>query len=77
VVIEHVRANREYWDTEMAQSRQSADRVWREEPNWGIFARPESELKMFRDFKTGDQCIELGCGTAYVSAWMARKGGVK
>ena len=60
----------------MAQSRQSAEREWRGEPNWGIFGRPESELKMFRDLKTGDRCIELGCGTAYVSAWLARKGGV-
>ena len=77
MVIEHVRANREYWDTERSPIfAQYADQLWRARPNWGIFGRPESEIEVFRDFKTGDQCIELGCGTAYVSAWMVRKGGV-
>jgi SAM-dependent methyltransferase len=37
---------------------------------WGV---PESELKVLPDV-TGLDVIELGCGTAYWSAWLARRG---
>ena len=37
-------------------------------------ASPRSELRLLPDDMTGMRAIELGCGTAYVSGWMARRG---
>lgn len=36
---------------------------------------PESELQLLPDVSGGLDVIELGCGTGYVSAWLARRGG--
>src|SRR5262249_61614903 len=35
--------------------------------------RPEAELQLFGDVD-GLDVVELGCGTAYVSAWLAQRG---
>jgi hypothetical protein len=40
---------------------------------WGIFDVPESELGTLADVE-GLDAVELGCGTAYVSVWLARRG---
>jgi SAM-dependent methyltransferase len=45
----------------------------RDEMTWGMFAVPESEVNAVGDV-AGLDCVELGCGTAYVSAWLARRG---
>ncbi len=60
-------SNREYTDAE-------ADRVWRaEEITWGMFGVPEREVGVLGDVSWLD-VVELGCGTAYFSAWLARRG---
>lgn len=43
---------------------------------WGIWEIPESEVGAFGDLSSlaGKDVIELGCGTAYFSAWMAKHG---
>ena len=43
-------------------------------PTWGIWGVPETDLRMLPDDLAGKDAIELGCGTAYVSAWLARRG---
>jgi SAM-dependent methyltransferase len=60
-------ANKEYTDA-------SAAAAWAaEEITWGVFRAPESELGVLGDV-TGLDIVELGCGTAYFSAWLARRG---
>ena len=73
---DYVLANRELWDGDAPNWVEMGERAWRiKEPNdWGIWHIPESELKLIPDDMTGMRAIELGCGTAYVSAWMARRG---
>jgi SAM-dependent methyltransferase len=72
---EHVRANREAWDRYAADYAEAGGRWWAlTEPQWGIWHIPESELRMLPDDLEGVDAIELGCGTAYVSAWLARRG---
>lgn len=44
------------------------------EPNWGVFAIPEAQVGLLTEPLEGRDTIELGCGTGYVSAWMARRG---
>ena len=44
------------------------------DPVWGIFRIPEAEVGLLPDDLDGLDVIELGCGTGYVSAWLARRG---
>jgi 2-polyprenyl-3-methyl-5-hydroxy-6-metoxy-1,4-benzoquinol methylase len=41
---------------------------------WGIWQVPETELQIFSEQLAGKDAIELGCGTAYISAWLSRRG---
>lgn len=52
------------------------ERAWRldTEPSWGVWNVPNDEIPLLPDDMTGLDAIELGCGTGYVSAWMARRG---
>ena len=72
---EHVSENRRYWD-EMADEWVAAgERGWRsEEPFWGIWHLPEADLYLLPEDMSEMRAIELGCGTAYLSSWMARRG---
>jgi SAM-dependent methyltransferase len=66
-VANWTRANEEYTDA-------SATRAWaQEEIAWGVFETPESELNVLGDV-SGLDIVELGCGTAYFSAWLTRRG---
>ena len=72
---EHVAVNREFWDGMAHEWVEGGERAWEQaEPSWGEWGIPENELRMLPDDMTGMQAIELGCGTAYVSGWMARRG---
>ena len=71
----YVERNRAYWDKIAATYVEPGRRNWEQaEPNWGIWGIPESQLHLFPDNVNGLDVIELGCGTAYVSAWLARRG---
>lgn len=51
-----------------------AERAWSaDEITWGLFRVPERDLGVLGDV-TGLDVVELGCGTAYLSAWLARAG---
>ncbi|HXF30233.1 MAG TPA: class I SAM-dependent methyltransferase [Solirubrobacterales bacterium] len=72
---EHVARNRSYWDERAREYVESGHRDWEsEEPTWGIFRVPESEVGLLPEEIDGRDSIELGCGTGYVSAWLARRG---
>jgi SAM-dependent methyltransferase len=45
----------------------------REDITWGVFGIPEASLRILGDV-AGLDVVELGCGTAYFSAWLARRG---
>jgi SAM-dependent methyltransferase len=72
---EHVRRNREQWDQWASEYVAAAESNWAQAaPTWGIWGVPESDVAMLSENIDGKDAIELGCGTAYVSAWMARRG---
>jgi SAM-dependent methyltransferase len=61
------RSNLEYTDAK-------AGEAWaKEEIDWGSWHIPESELNVLPPVD-GLDVVELGCGTAYFSAWLARRG---
>ncbi len=59
--------NAEYTDA------QALERWQAEEIDWGVWSVPESEVGVLGDV-AGLDVVELGCGTAYFSAWLARRG---
>jgi SAM-dependent methyltransferase len=72
---EHVARNREFWNGAAEEWVQPGRQDWAaEEPRWGIFRIPEAEVGMLPDDLDGKEAIELGCGTGYVSSWLARRG---
>ena len=73
---EHVAANREAWDRWAPDFVPRGHHAWAAaaDPAWGIWNVPESALRLLPDDLDGKDAIELGCGTAYVSAWLARRG---
>lgn len=67
--------NRAAWDGWAADYVQEGEARWASDaPTWGIWGVPEAQAGMFPDSLEGRDAIELGCGTAYVGAWMARRG---
>jgi SAM-dependent methyltransferase len=72
---DHVRRNRHHWDQLAMTYVAAGERAWANHaPSWGIWGVPESEVGMFPHDLAGKDVIELGCGTAYVSSWLARRG---
>ena len=61
------KSNADYTDARAAANWASA------EISWGVFGVAESELGVLGDVE-GLDVVELGCGTAYFSAWLARRG---
>ncbi|MBK3577631.1 methyltransferase domain-containing protein [Streptomyces sp. MBT65] len=73
---DHVELNRRYWDDHAAAWHGPLARGhWAvTQPRWGLWGTPESQASVFPEDIAGSRAIELGCGTAYVSAWLARAG---
>src|SRR5215211_5671721 len=72
---DHVAPNRVAWDRMAADYVEGGRRNWTsDEITWGIFDVPESRIGMLPSDLVGMDTIELGCGTGYVSAWLARHG---
>jgi SAM-dependent methyltransferase len=71
---DYARVNRAAWDVEAAAYVEPARRNWAAaEMSWGIWHVPEASVRALPPV-AGLDVIELGCGTAYVSAWLARRG---
>ena len=71
----HVAANREAWDRKAADYAAGGRRGWATDViTWGIWGVPETGLRLLPEDLAGRDVIELGCGTAYVSSWLARRG---
>jgi SAM-dependent methyltransferase len=73
---EYVAKNVESWTRTNAEyTDEGAARAWAEpEITWGVWRVPESDLHVLPDV-AGLDIVELGCGTAYFSAWLAKRGG--
>jgi SAM-dependent methyltransferase len=71
---DHVRRNRLAWDHLAADYAEEGRRSWAQDRlSWGIWGIPEQELRLLPEVN-GLDVIDLGCGTAYKSAWLARRG---
>jgi SAM-dependent methyltransferase len=72
---DHVLRNRSAWDERAADYAGAGLRSWAAaDPTWGIWAIPEAQAGVLPASLAGLDTIELGCGTGYVSSWLARRG---
>jgi SAM-dependent methyltransferase len=72
---DYVQRNREAWDAFAADYVAPGEAKWAQrDPTWGIWGVPEADVGMLPCSVDGLDAIELGCGTAYVSAWLAGRG---
>ena len=72
---EYVRRNRTQWDAWAAGYAEWAPRAWTAAaPTWGVFSVPDADLGVLPSSVDGLDVVELGCGTAYISAKLARGG---
>lgn len=72
---DYLQGNIEAWQKRAAEYARHAEEAWAsDQPCWGIWEIPESDVGFLPEDMSGLSCIELGCGTAYVSAWMCRRG---
>lgn len=73
----HVAANREAWTRFSVGFEEPGRRSWSTpEITWGSCQVPEREVGVLGELSAlaGKDVVELGCGTAYFSAWLARHG---
>lgn len=72
---DHILRNRSGWDGWAADFVTPGEASWaRDEPAWGVWEVSESSLGVLPEDLEGKDTVELGCGTGYVSAWLARRG---
>jgi len=71
---DHIAINRAAWNAMAADFYDPGHRSWASPaPHWGELQVPESELHLLPADLQDRDVVELGCGTAYVSACMARR----
>jgi len=71
----YLQGNVDAWQKMATEFAIHGEKAWAsDDPYWGIFEVPQGDARLLPDNMSGLNCIELGCGTAYVSAWMCRRG---
>ena len=73
---DYIAVNREVWTRTNAKWGDArALETWlADEISWGTWGVPESQLRALPDDVAGLDVVELGCGVAYFSAWLAKRG---
>jgi SAM-dependent methyltransferase len=71
----YVPRNVEVWTKANADytGKRARDAWAQEEITWGVFGIPESEVEVLGDV-SGLDIVELGCGTGFLCAWLAKRG---
>lgn len=72
--LDHLARNIVHWGQQAPNYVDAGRRNWAAEPSWGIWGVAEEEVLALPEVE-GKDVLEAGCGTAYVSAWVARLGG--
>ncbi|MEA2461369.1 MAG: hypothetical protein QOH90_1546 [Actinomycetota bacterium] len=73
MTFDYLEQNQANWTKTAPEYAEAGRRNWSDEPQWGIWSVPESDVGLLPDVH-GLDTLELGCGTAYVSSWLQRRG---
>lgn len=72
---DHVARNKEAWERWAPRYVAAGKDLWqKDELRWGIWRTSEQELMLLDGLPRGADVLELGCGTASLCAWLARRG---
>lgn len=72
---DYLERNKAAWDSWAPSHLIPARRAWQEdELSWGIWGISERDLRLIEALPSDADVIELGCGTAAISAGLARRG---
>ncbi len=72
--MSYLEPNRRNWESMRDFQVETGRRNWaKTELAWGLWKVPESAVGALPEV-AGKDVVELGCGTAYWSAWLARRG---
>lgn len=72
---DHVERNQRSWGEAAPDYFQNGHDNWESNRvSWGIFGVPEEKLGVLPAELENKDVVELGCGTGYVSSWLARRG---
>lgn len=75
IQTDYLERNKAAWEELAALHVAAGRRAWQaDDLQWGLWSTPESELGLLSGFSHGEDAIELGCGTAAISYWLARRG---
>jgi len=72
--IDYLAANQAAWTARADSEVLLAQRAWSSDPSWGIFHISDDDVGVFSGDLDGVDAVELGCGTGYISAWLAQRG---
>jgi len=74
-VPDYIERNKAEWERWSPNYVKRGREAWAaDELHWGMWGIPESELRLVDSLEAGADVIELGCGTAAICAWLARRG---
>ncbi len=72
---DYLSINKTVWDDDAENWVTTGERLWRATtPEWGNWGQTDASLNLLPSDMSGLDAIELGCGTAYVSGWMRKRG---
>jgi len=73
--LDYVRHNVKAWEARRDDQLLLARKQWSApQPSWGIFGADEAVVRLLPERLDGIRALELGCGTAYISAWLTQRG---
>jgi len=72
--LDYVERNRTAWERWAPAYAAAGRKAWQDQLRWGIWGISESEVRLLEGVEPGAEVIELGCGTAAISAWLSRLG---
>lgn len=72
--LDYLERNRTAWERWAPGYAAAGRKAWQEQLRWGMWGIPESEARLLEGVAPGADVIELGCGTAAISAWLSRLG---
>ena len=73
-MTDSIERNVDHWTGQAAAFAVAGRRSWETDDfTWGEYSVPEADVGVLPDV-TGARVVEIGCGTAYISAWLARRG---
>ncbi len=72
--LDYLKRNGTAWERWVPGTAAASRRAWQEQLSWGIWGMPETEARLLEGVEPRADVIELGCGTAAISSWLARLG---